>query len=129
MQFTADEEENEQDAGVCEERSAFKKPSVGCLLLHFLRFYGRTFNPATHGIDVTRSTSDTPVFPLRPTHQGFALVVVDPLDTSKNVARSAFNFRNIQWVFSQCLHTLETTGCIVANREAQADVLKYLLRY
>lgn len=80
----------------------------GRLLLHFLKMFGRDFNPAVHGVDVPGS--NPALFALSPEEQamvGTSCWVRDPLDPSKNVARPSFMFRQIQETFSQYLTTLE----------------------
>ena len=122
-----DRKTSDDDEKDLTENSTTDKPSVGILLVHFLRLYGRNFNPLTHGVDITRV--DSPFFPISNPQQAFAILVVDPLDPTKNVAKSTFAFRQIQWVLSQCLANLETAGCAMCHRNPHSEVLKLLIRY
>lgn len=80
----------------------------GRLLLHFLKMFGRDFDPSVQGVDIPGS--HPVLFILTPEEQvavGTSAWVRDPLDPSKNVSRPSFMFRQIQETFSQYLTTLE----------------------
>jgi non-canonical poly(A) RNA polymerase PAPD5/7 len=113
--------------GEAADPPAPERPGVGQLFVMFLRLYGRNFDPLTTGVDVTRE--DSPLFPIMQPQEAFHVLVIDPLDPTRNVAKAAFAFRQVQWVFSQCLATLETAGCALCHRHPNAEVLKLLIRY
>ena len=74
----------------------------GEVLVRFLEFFGRQFDPSRLGISVGRGALGNP-FPLSPgvdPRTGMAvmdahMVIEDPLDRDQNVARSCFGFPNV----------------------------------
>jgi 3'-phosphoadenosine 5'-phosphosulfate (PAPS) 3'-phosphatase len=64
---------------------------------------------------------------------GGGLWIVDPLDSTKNVARPSFAFRHAQQYFRQCLDKIEeaAAGTALSGPDAQAfvDFLKLLIRF
>ena len=113
--------------------------TVGSLLMHFLHFYGREFNPATMYVDskdeegrpgirddARRGGPNTTVNEETgmPT-MADPLVIINPIDNKTNVARSCFAFSALQWTFGQCFNTLVREGQI--GIEAGGDEDLYLL--
>jgi len=89
--------------------------SSGFLLAYFLEYFGRIFNPQAEGIAVDQGYGLT--FPLADFFLARGLPVVadpltilDPLDRAVNVSRCAFRIGEIQFLFQQCLASLETHG-------------------
>lgn len=63
---------------------------------------------------------------------GGGLWIVDPLDSTKNVARPSFAFRHAQQFFWQCLDKIEGAAADIAQSgpDVQAfDFLKLLMRF
>ncbi|CAN0485485.1 unnamed protein product, partial [Phaeothamnion confervicola] len=85
----------------------------GAVLLRFLHYFGRAFEPHLYGISVGRGRLGNPfprehkVDPATGLPVTDAVVIEDPLDLSRNVARSCFGFGQVQWLFAQCLAALE----------------------
>lgn len=104
--------------------------SIGLLLTRFLEFCGRGFNPQAQGISVARGTGVP--FDLTPEQQMHLQamgtptpLIEDPLDVSKNVARSCFGISQVQWTFSNALMNLEGRGVQLAKQDAEtSDVLQ-----
>lgn len=89
--------------------------SSGFLLTYFLEYFGRIFNPQAEGIAVDQGYGLT--FPLADFFltRGLPVVadpltILDPLDRAVNVSRCAFRIGEIQFLFQQCLASLETHG-------------------
>lgn len=59
------------------------------------------------------------------------LWIVDPLDSTKNVARPSFAFRQAQMYFKQCLDKIEGAAQMmtVGTDGTSLDFLKLLMRY
>lgn len=80
----------------------------GEVLVRFLEFFGRQFDPSRLGISVGRGALNNP-FPLAPAvdpRTGMPVmdahvVIEDPLKMDQNVSRSCFAFREVQgrWLF------------------------------
>ena len=104
--------------------------SIGLLLTRFLEFCGRGFNPQAQGISVARGTGVP--FDLTPEQQMHLQamgtptpLIEDPLDVSKNVARSCFGISQVQWTFSNALMNLEGRGVQLAKQDVEtSDVLQ-----
>jgi hypothetical protein len=106
------------------------RPPPGDLLLYFLEYYGRQFNPQAQGIAVDQGFGmpfSIPDYLLSigrmPEPRGGALVmaadpvmILDPLDIEINVSRCCFRVAEIQWMFSQCLQLLEFKGTDIARK-------------
>ena len=62
---------------------------------------------------------------------GGGLWIVDPLDSTKNVARPSFAFRQAQMYFKQCLDKIEGAAQMmtVGTDGTSLDFLKLLMRY
>ena len=62
---------------------------------------------------------------------GGGLWIVDPLDSTKNVARPSFAFRQAQIYFKQCLDKIEGAVQMMAvgTDVTSLDLLKLLMRY
>merc|ERR1711871_1101070 len=108
--------------------------SVGLLLTRFLEFCGRVFRPQTHGISVARGTG-IPFELSAEQLQGLTSMgtltplIEDPLDVSKNVARSCFGIMQVQWTFANALSNLELRGVQLALQdEPNVDVLSCFFR-
>lgn len=122
------------------------EPTAGKLLMHFLLFYGRHFDPSTTCIDV--SGTHHPDFktkhesimhsnlqlspftarkaggtynPVTDVYTVDPIIVYDPLEgaESNNVARSCYAWSNIQWAFGQCYNTL--SGVVELGAGSNSD--------
>lgn len=62
---------------------------------------------------------------------GGGLWIVDPLDSTKNVARPSFAFRHAQIYFQQCLDKIEGAAqmAVAGSDGTSVDFLKLLMRY
>ncbi|CAN0015243.1 unnamed protein product, partial [Scytosiphon promiscuus] len=84
------------------ERADLSGMTPGEVLVRFLAFFGRQFDPTRVGISVGRGALNNP-FPLSPSvdpRTGLPLmdahvVIEDPLDRDQNVARSCFGFPQV----------------------------------
>lgn len=83
----------------------------GQLLLHFLQFFTKRFDCTSHGVDAIGLQSKSNVLIELSQEQlatlGSSCWISDPLDTSKNVARPSFMWRQIQSMFAETLKELD----------------------
>lgn len=95
----------------------------------FLELFGRQFDPTVHAISVARG--DRGILQLQaPAYDDGPWVtphIEDPLDFSRNVARSCFGIAQIQYVFSHALSILEEKGTATALRDE--EILSLVLSY
>ncbi len=125
------------------------EPTAGKLLMHFLLFYGRHFDPNTTCIDVSGTHhpdyktkkgssmhSDPELSPFTVRKAGGTynpvtdvytvdpIIVYDPLEGSElnNVARSCYAWGNIQWAFGQCYNTL--SGVVELGAGSNSDTTR-----
>ncbi|CAN0067653.1 unnamed protein product [Ectocarpus fasciculatus] len=118
------------------DRADLSGMTPGEVLVRFLAFFGRQFDPTRVGISVGRGAISNP-FALTPTvdpRTGMPVmeahvVIEDPLDRDQNVARSCFGFPQVQWLFGQCLSVLQERGSDMAEFDRDADLLQMLLYY
>jgi len=125
------------------------EPTAGKLLMHFLLFYGRHFDPNSICIDVsgthhpdykTRKDSITnsnlllspfttrkaggTYNPVTDVYTVDPIIVYDPLEGAEtnNVARSCYAWSNIQWAFGQCYNTL--SGVVELGAGSNSDTIR-----
>ena len=60
---------------------------------------------------------------------GGGLWIVDPMDSTKNVARPSFAFKQTQNYLKQCLDKVESVSSNTAPDSSAPDILKMLMRY
>lgn len=103
--------------------------ALGYLLTFFLDFFGRHFDPTTQVVSVLRG--ERGILQLQaPSYEDGQFVppfIEDPLDISRNVARSCFGIAQIQHIFAHCLALLEDRG--TANAINDQEVLSLILSY
>lgn len=61
--------------------------------------------------------------------QWVAPLIEDPLECTRNVARSCFGIAQIQNVFAHCLCILESKGAAAALRDDTCNILSLVLSY
>ncbi|KAH8061669.1 RNA uridylyltransferase [Aureococcus anophagefferens] len=117
-----------------ESRAAFDKDddALGYLLTFFLEFFGRHFDPQRHAVSVLRG--DAGIIAMAgpgyaDANQWVAPLIEDPLECSRNVARSCFAIAQIQNVFAHCLCILESKGAAAALRDDSCNILSLVLSY
>lgn len=118
------------------ERADLSGMTPGEVLVRFLEFFGRQFDPSRLGISVGRGALNNP-FPLAPAvdpRTGMPVmdahvVIEDPLKMDQNVSRSCFAFREVQCLFANCLSVLQLRGAEMAESDPDADLLQMLLYY
>ena len=115
-------------------RAAFDKDddALGYLLTFFLEFFGRHFDPQRHAVSVLRG--DAGIIAMAgpgyaDANQWVAPLIEDPLECSRNVARSCFAIAQIQNVFAHCLCILESKGAAAALRDDSCNILSLVLSY
>ncbi|KAJ1449562.1 hypothetical protein M885DRAFT_535068 [Pelagophyceae sp. CCMP2097] len=115
--------------------SAFESDAdaLGFLLTFFLAFFGRYFEPARHAVSVLRG--DAGIIQL-PAVAGddcswVTPLIEDPLECTRNVARSCFGIKNIQTVFAHSLELFETQGVEAMQGDGgeEANILRLVLSY
>ena len=92
-----------------------KDISEGLLLIHFLKLFGNNFDHLQFGIQVNDKTISpaTALFPLSNEQKaalGTSLWVSDPLEPSKNCAKSTFAYGSIKQYFSNMLSEWEVVS-------------------
>lgn len=97
------------------------KADHGFLLMRFLDFYGRRFNPRITGLSVVRGPFTMKGGSADP------ITIEDPLDRSNNVARSTFGIVQVQCMFAQTCTLLETRGMEILRQQPDADLLELVL--
>eukprot|EP00633_Aureoumbra_lagunensis_P005023 CAMPEP_0197307064 /NCGR_PEP_ID=MMETSP0891-20130614/4486_1 /TAXON_ID=44058 ORGANISM="Aureoumbra lagunensis, Strain CCMP1510" /NCGR_SAMPLE_ID=MMETSP0891 /ASSEMBLY_ACC=CAM_ASM_000534 /LENGTH=1218 /DNA_ID=CAMNT_0042790043 /DNA_START=1 /DNA_END=3657 /DNA_ORIENTATION=+ len=106
--------------------------ALGYLLVFFFDFFGRQFDPASQAISVLRGDRGI-IYLNQPGSDGgdfqqmVTPIIEDPLEYTRNVARSCFAIAQIQHVFAHCSSLLEIKGTAAAVREE--EVLPFLLNY
>lgn len=106
--------------------------SVGLLLTRFLEFCGREFNPQKLGISVARGTGIPFELSAEQLQALTAMgtltpLIEDPLDVTKNVARSCFGIAQVQWTFANALSILEMKGTVIAAQDPNAEILQQVM--
>lgn len=103
--------------------------ALGYLLTFFLDFFGRQFDPSIQVVSVLRG--DKGIIQVQaPSYEDGQWVtphIEDPLEISRNVARSCFGIAQIQYVFAHSLSLLEVKG--TANALRDREVLSLMLSY
>ncbi len=82
--------------------------NLGRLFYDFVNHYGLKFEPSKYIIYArTNEDEDSEDFNIQNIQIGCELVIIDPLNSSNNVAKSCFQFFNIKMSFIICIITLK----------------------
>ena len=82
--------------------------NLGRLFYDFVNHYGLKFEPSKYIIYArTNEDEDSEDFTIQNIQIGCELVIIDPLNSSNNVAKSCFQFFNIKMSFIICIITLK----------------------